>query len=101
MSCRAYDPFLTRKTPFLLCSYFHAHPTTLLLKILGGPMRMGRPPPHIWGDRPPRSPPLVVAMILMLRWSSLYNSLVTRRERRHGDKIIMCRPTHFPLPTVA
>src|SRR6218665_4010962 len=31
-----YDPFLTSKTPFLLCSYFHAHPTELLLKILGG-----------------------------------------------------------------
>src|SRR6218665_774355 len=30
----ACDPFLTRKTPFLLCSYFHAHSTTLLLKIL-------------------------------------------------------------------
>ena len=40
-----YDPFLTRTTtiseknsfmtPFLLCSYFRAHPTTLLLKISG------------------------------------------------------------------
>src|SRR6218665_46316 len=47
---------------FSLCSYFHAHPTTLLLKILGGPMH--GPSPHLkfWGDRPPsppRSPPLV------------------------------------------
>src|SRR6218665_3710934 len=25
-----YDLFLTRKTPFLLCSYFRAHPTTTL-----------------------------------------------------------------------
>src|SRR6218665_4071600 len=25
-----FDPFLTRKTHFLLCSYFHAHPTTSL-----------------------------------------------------------------------
>src|SRR6218665_2072840 len=25
-------------TPFLLCSYFRAHPTTLLLKIFGGRM---------------------------------------------------------------
>src|SRR6218665_3777540 len=47
---------------FLLCSYFHAHPTTLLLQILGGPMH--GPSPHLkffWGDRPPsppRSPPL-------------------------------------------
>src|SRR6218665_1748181 len=50
-----YDPFLTRKTtiseknsfmtPFLLCSYFHAHPTTLLLKILGG--RMHGLSPHL------------------------------------------------------
>src|SRR6218665_1507149 len=39
---------------FLLCSYFCAHPTTLLLKILGDGC-MGRPPPQIWG-RPPRSP---------------------------------------------
>src|SRR6218665_3121598 len=30
-----YDRFLTKKHLSLLCSYFHAHPTTLLLKILG------------------------------------------------------------------
>src|SRR6218665_2961690 len=30
---------------FLLCSYFRAHPTTLLLKILGDGC-MGRPPPQ-------------------------------------------------------
>src|SRR6218665_3528222 len=56
-----YDPFLTRKatiseknsfmTPFLLCSYFPAHPTTLLLKILGDGC-MGSPPPQIWGTVP-------------------------------------------------
>src|SRR6218665_2720932 len=42
-----YDTF------FLLCSYFRAHPATLLLKILGG--RMHGPSPHLkfWGDRPP------------------------------------------------
>src|SRR6218665_1108491 len=69
-----YDPFLPRKTtiseknsfmtPFLLCSYFHAHPTTLLLKILGG-RAWAVPPPQIWGDRPPspsRSPPLASAV---------------------------------------
>src|SRR6218665_4029467 len=47
---------------FSLCSYFHAHPTTLLLKILGGPMHGPSPPPQILGDRPPsppRSPPLL------------------------------------------
>ena len=41
---------------FSLCSYFHAHPTTLLLKILGGPMH--GPSPHLkfGGDRPPVPP---------------------------------------------
>src|SRR6218665_3309443 len=69
-----YDPFFTRKTTiseensltttFLLCSCFRAHPTTLLLKILWGPMH--GPSPHLkffLGDRPPvppRSPPLYI-----------------------------------------
>src|SRR6218665_850463 len=53
-------------TPFLLCSYFRAHPTTLLLKILGGG-RMHGPSPHLklWGDRPPsppRFPPLFMCI---------------------------------------
>src|SRR6218665_2595718 len=53
--------FSQEKHHFSLCSYFHTHPTTLLLKILGGPMH--GPSPHLkfWGDRPPsphRSPPL-------------------------------------------
>ena len=48
---------------FLLFSYFRAHPTTLLRKILGE--RMHWPSPHLklWGDRPPvppRFPPLIV-----------------------------------------
>src|SRR6218665_942674 len=52
------------KHNFSLCSCFHAHPTTLLLKILGGQCMGG--PPHLkfWGDRPPsppRSPPLALA----------------------------------------
>src|SRR6218665_2526894 len=61
-----YDPFFTRKptiseknslmTPFLLCSYFRAHPTTLLLKIWGGGC-MGRPPTSNFGGLSP-SPPL-------------------------------------------
>jgi len=42
-------------TFFLLCSYFRAHPTTLLLKILGGRMH-GPSPPQILGDRPPPVP---------------------------------------------
>src|SRR6218665_3021760 len=46
------------KHPFLLFSYFRTHPTTLLLKILGG--RMHGPSPHLklWGGPPPRFPPL-------------------------------------------
>src|SRR6218665_2500246 len=46
-------------TYFLLSSCFHAHPTTLLLKILGGPMHgpsptsnFGGPPPSPLGLRP-------------------------------------------------
>src|SRR6218665_2771591 len=50
------------KHNFSLGSCFHAHSTTLLLKILGGPMHGRSPPPQIfWGARPPsppRSPPL-------------------------------------------
>src|SRR6218665_3157030 len=46
---------------FLLCSCFRAHPTTLLLKILGGPMH--EPSPHLKfflgvPPVPPRSSPL-------------------------------------------
>src|SRR6218665_4136427 len=41
-------------TPFSLSSYFHTHPITLLLEILGG--RMHEPSPQIWGDRPPSRP---------------------------------------------
>src|SRR6218665_2110098 len=52
-----YDHFLTRKTQFSLCSCFQAHPTTLLLKILGGPMHGRSPHLKFWGDRPPQSPP--------------------------------------------
>src|SRR6218665_3172933 len=56
-----YDPFLTRKTFFLLCSYFRAHPTTLLQNIGGGGRMHGPSPTSIFGGRPsspPRSPPL-------------------------------------------
>src|SRR6218665_1921602 len=64
-----YDHFLTRKTQFSLCSCFHAHPTTLLLKILGGTNAWAVPPPQIFGGTvppvppvPPRSPPLYACM---------------------------------------
>src|SRR6218665_6746 len=40
---------------FLLCSYFHAHPTTLLLKILGGTNAWASPP-QILGGPSPESP---------------------------------------------
>ena len=52
---------------FWLCSYFRAHPTTLLLKILGGLMHGPSPYLKLWGDRPPsppRSLPLHVAVHL-------------------------------------
>src|SRR6218665_630933 len=48
-------------TFFLLCSYFRAHPTTLLLKNIGeGRMHGSSPTSNFWGDRPP-SPPKVSA----------------------------------------
>src|SRR6218665_1942131 len=62
------DPFFTRKTsiseqknslmtPFLFSFYFHTHPITLLLEILGG--RMHRPSPtfNFEGDRTHGRPP--------------------------------------------
>jgi len=70
-----YDPFLTRTiaiisekysfmTPFLLCSYFRAHPTTLLLKNIGGTDAWAVPPPkkNFEGlpPSPPKSPPLIM-----------------------------------------
>ena len=48
-------------TLFLLCSYFRAHPTTLLLKILGGTDAWAVPTSNLGGAVPPvapRSPPL-------------------------------------------
>src|SRR6218665_3491983 len=51
------------KHNFSLCSCFHAHPTTLLLKILGGTNTWAVPPPQILGGTvPPRSPPLCVCI---------------------------------------
>src|SRR6218665_3454844 len=69
---------------FSLCSYFHAHPTTLLLKILGGDQCMGRPPTSNFGEdrppSPPRSPPLIIKHICSFKTSSpesccLYSAL--------------------------
>ena len=44
--------FLTRKHLFLLFSYFRAHPTTLLLKILGGRMHGPSPTSNLGGPSP-------------------------------------------------
>src|SRR6218665_2033637 len=52
---------ISSENNFSLCSCFHAHPTTLLLKILGGPMHGRSPHLKFWGTVPPvlpRSPPL-------------------------------------------
>src|SRR6218665_3743872 len=60
-----YDPFFTRKTtisennslttPILLCSYFRARPTTLLLKILGERMHGPSPTSIFFGETSPKS----------------------------------------------
>src|SRR6218665_2980391 len=41
------------KCSFLLCSYFRVHPTTLLLKILGGRIQGPSPPQIFLGTVPP------------------------------------------------
>src|SRR6218665_1245509 len=56
---------------FSLCSYFHAHPTTLLLKILGGPMHGPSPTSNFGGTVPPvplglRLCSLVLLLLLLL-----------------------------------
>ena len=52
------QPLFHKRIPllhlFLLCSYFRAHPTTLLLKIFGG--RMHGPVPHLKFFGGPQSP---------------------------------------------
>src|SRR6218665_869607 len=58
----SYMTLSSQEKHFLLfCSYFRAHPTTLLLKILGGRMHGLSPHLKFWGIVPPvspRSPPL-------------------------------------------
>src|SRR6218665_227266 len=64
-----YDPFHIRKntisennsfmTPFLLCSYFRAHPTTLYFSKYWGDGCMGRPPPQTLGVL---SPPVLLGL---------------------------------------
>jgi len=58
-------PLFQKRIPWwhlfiLLCSYFRAHSTTLLLKILGERMHGPTPPQIFWGPSPspPRSPPM-------------------------------------------
>jgi len=60
--------FLDDTLCFLLCSYFRAHPTTLLLKILGG--RMHEASPHLkcfWGNVPPVPLGLSVSLLKTAR----------------------------------
>src|SRR6218665_3040574 len=85
-----YDPFFTRKTtiseknflmtPFLkLCSYFRAHPTTLLLKNIGGGADVWAVPPlKFWEDRPPSPPryPLLVVLALISYRSRSFPAMV-------------------------
>ena len=66
-----YNHFLTRKTPisennslmtrfYLLCSCFRTHPTNTTSQNVGGTDAWTVPHLKIfWGDRPPRSPPLL------------------------------------------
>src|SRR6218665_3833699 len=56
-----YDLFLARKTPFLLCSYFRAHPTNYFSKYLGAPS-LPRSPPLCTTTHPPSSPTAAVAL---------------------------------------
>src|SRR6218665_3002319 len=76
-------------TPFSLCSYFRAHQTTLFLKILGDGC-MGRPPPHILGDRPlcpPRSPPMCTRTLYMHTYThTRIHTPVLARHYGHNDQ---------------
>src|SRR6218665_823848 len=56
IKCRIYDHFLTRKTQFSLYSYFHSHPTTLFLKMVGGDQCVGGPPTSTFGGTVPPVP---------------------------------------------
>jgi len=64
-------------TPFLLCSYFRAHPTTLLLEILGGADAWAVPHLKYFGGpspQSPRSPPLSLNNYKPI-CKDIYNSL--------------------------
>src|SRR6218665_1149848 len=53
-------------TPFPVSSYFVSHPTTLLLKILGGRIHGPSHRPHILGGpspSPPKSPPMLMEIL--------------------------------------
>src|SRR6218665_3905408 len=73
------------KHNFSLCSCFHAHPTTLLLKILGDQCMGGPPTSNLGGGPSPQSP-------LGLRpWS--------RSNTRASVFNSVCRPTCAPSDT--
>src|SRR6218665_1321050 len=88
------------KHHFLLSSYFRAHPTTLLLKILGGRMHGSSPTSHFGGTVPPvlpRSPPLFIAILggreieYMKSWMTFLGGNVGpymfKEERRGNAKL--------------
>src|SRR6218665_3302865 len=87
---------------FSLCSCFHAHPTTLLLKILGGgPMHGRPPPPQILGGTVPPSPPLGLRPCLhppmsrpRLRWRARQLRLPPRGKIPNSEIL----NTHFFVP---
>ena len=84
-----YDLFFTRKTIseknsliapfFLLCSYFRAHPTTLLLEILGGTNAWAVPPPQILGG----PSPLGLRPWSWDSWQYLYTFYMCRQYSKH------------------
>src|SRR6218665_3368234 len=87
-----------QKHNFSLCSCFHALPTTLLLKILGGTNAWAVPPPRILGGPappvPPRSPPPAFPILTMIHfvlyWTPLSGGIAhtsTLFNRRTGPRI--------------
>src|SRR6218665_320251 len=88
------------KHNFSLCSCFHAHPTTLLLKILGGPMH-GRSPHLKFGGAvppvPPRSPPLYV-LYRVYKFSHVCLSLQYRLTSANKQHIVLIRYMNHKPP---
>src|SRR6218665_2316495 len=73
---------------FSLCSYFHAHPTTLLLKILGGTNAWAVPPPQIFGGPSPQSP-LGLRPCLLQKWLKRSLGLLSRWNPRRAYPLLL------------